>query len=596
MMTQSPPTWDLSPWCPGIHHSEYAEAYQNCARRLSELESQGQALPMIHQDTRSEWIHWMLDLEATAVELFHLRAFVGGVSSTDASNEKARSETARIASLLAKYQALEGQLEEALGAIEDTVFLRLLSAPECEGAEYRLRRLRDRASRRLSSETERLIGDLAVNGLHAWGRLYNDITGDMTFRVGEQDMPLAWRRSLLQDPEDNTRRDAFESSNAALARQGTILASTLNAIAGTRITVQKWRGTGSVLDEAVAVEGMERRTLDAMLSAVEARRPIAWAYHDLKAQVLGRDKIRFSDLGAPLSVGAPITFTWDEAQRLVLDAFDAYHPSLREFAEEMFNERRIEAEPRTGKRSGAYCTSSKKDRTSRIFMTFRGALGDVVTLAHELGHAYHNAVMSEMRFWACGYPASLAETASILAETLVGDYLLEDPNTSRGLRLQVLDKRLHSAAVYMLNIPMRYEFEKTFYERRLAGPLSVNELCALMSETQQRVYGDGLDPEGTDPWFWASKLHFFLTNISFYNFPYTFGYLFSSGVLAEAKAQGPHEFQPRLEALLKATAAGSVEEVVKGSLGVDLGQPDFWLRSLEKVETDLKAFREAVTP
>ena len=142
-------------------------------------------------------------------------------------------------------------------------------------------------------------------------------------------------------------------------------------------------------------------------------------------------------------------------------------------------------------------------------MTFRGALGDVVTLAHELGHAYHNAVMADMRFWACGYPASLAETASILAETLVGDYLLEDPKTSHGLRLQVLDKRLHSAAVYMLNIPMRYEFEKAFYERRVYGPLSAQDLCHLMSETQRRVYGEGLDPEGTDPWFWASKVSTF---------------------------------------------------------------------------------------
>ena len=203
--------------------------------------------------------------------------------------------------------------------------------------------------------------------------------------------------------------------------------------------------------------------------------------------------------------------------------------------------------------------------------------------------------MADMRFWACGYPASLAETASILAETLVGDYLLEDPKTSHGLRLQVLDKRLHSAAVYMLNIPMRYEFEKAFYERRVHGPLSAQDLCHLMSETQRRVYGEGLDPEGTDPWFWASKLHFFLTNISFYNFPYTFGYLFSSGVLADARRMGPKEFQPRLETLLRATASGSIEEVVKDSLDVDLGQPTFWLRSLDKVETDLAAFREIVT-
>ena len=266
------------------------------------------------------------------------------MSSTDASNERARSETAKIAGLLAQYQALESRLEDALGSVDEHQFTQFISQPECQGAEYRLRRLRERAGRRLSVETERLIGDLAVDGLHAWGRLYNDITGDMTFQMGDADTPLAWRRSLLQDPVSKTRESAFDASNEALAEQGALLASTLNAIAGTRITIQRWRGAGSVLDEAIAVEGMERTTLEAMLSAVESRRPTAWKYHELKAQALGHERIRFCDLGAPLSVGEPTTFTWDEARDLVLSAFDAYHPALMRFAEEMFHYQRIEAE------------------------------------------------------------------------------------------------------------------------------------------------------------------------------------------------------------------------------------------------------------
>ena len=224
-------------------------------------------------------------------------------------------------------------------------------------------------------------------------------------------------------------------------------------------------------------------------------------------------------------------------------------------------------------------------------MTYRGTLGDVVTLAHELGHAYHNHVMADMRGWSTRYPASLAETASILAETLVGDMLLDDPNASDALKLRVLDMRLHRAATYMLNIPMRFEFERAFYRRREQGPLSVDELCDLMHETQRSVYGHSLDLGATDPWFWASKLHFFLTHIAFYNFPYTFGYLFSAGVLSESRRRGPHAFQSTLIKLLRETGNGDVEDVAERCLGVDLGAPDFWDASLDQVSLDLKRFQ-----
>ena len=218
------------------------------------------------------------------------------------------------------------------------------------------------------------------------------------------------------------------------------------------------RGAGSVLDEAIAVEGMERTTLEAMLSAVESRRPTAWKYHELEhkhSSMSGFGSViwvrRSVSVSRPLSLGT--------RPDLVLSAFDAYHPALMRFAEEMFHYQRTRQSLDLGSAPVRIARAARK--TGRLASSDLSRCSRRCgTLARELGHAYRNAVMADMRFWACGYPASLAETASILAETLVGDYLLEDPKTSHGLRLQVLDKRLHSAAVYMLNIPMRYEFER----------------------------------------------------------------------------------------------------------------------------------------
>jgi oligoendopeptidase F len=397
----------------------------------------------------------------------------------------------------------------------------------------------------------------------------------------------------MQDPDANIRHKALENSNRALRDHASTLATALNAIAGTRITLQRSRGP-TVHQEAIWAESMAEDTLEVMLEAVRRRRHLTQRYLKVKAAYLGKSSIHFADIGAPISLGEAKTFSWQAAQDMVLRAFESYHPELASFAQDMFRNHYIEAEPRRGKRAGAYCTSSKLTKTSRIFMTYGGALGDVITLAHELGHAYHNFVMADMRGWACRYPASLAETASILCESLVGDSILADDTITDDIRLQILSKRLHSASIYMLNIPMRYEFERTFYEQRVHGALSARALSQLMDETQLQVYGDVLDPAGTDPLFWASKLHFFLTGISFYNFPYTFGYLFSSGVLAQARRVGPDVFQPKLRALLRQTANGTVEDVAQEALGVDLAQPDFWLSAMDTVASDLIAFEAII--
>ena len=225
-------------------------------------------------------------------------------------------------------------------------------------------------------------------------------------------------------------------------------------------------------------------------------------------------------------------------------------------------------------------------------MTYNGALGDVSTLAHELGHAFHSRILEDARLWACRYPMTLAETASTFAEQLVIDAVLESPDSTPEDRAAMLDGRMRDGCDFLLNIPTRFFFEKAVYEERASGELPLSRLGELMRDAQRTCYGDCLAEDELDPWFWASKLHFYLTGISFYNFPYTFGYLFSLGIFARAKREGP-SFLPQYERLLRMTGSDSAENLARSHLGVDLEAPDFWNASVDLVESDLVRFEEA---
>ena len=222
-------------------------------------------------------------------------------------------------------------------------------------------------------------------------------------------------------------------------------------------------------------------------------------------------------------------------------------------------------------------------------MTFHNTVHDMVTLAHEVGHAWHSRVLRPARSHAASYPMTLAETASNFGEMILLSGLLNDPRITEATKAHLLDQEMLRAHAYLINIPMRYEFEKAFYTERASGELSVSRLSDLMSETQRTLYGDALLTEGTDPMFWASKMHFFITGVSFYNFPYVFGYLLSQALFARFKAEGP-AFLPHYEAFLAMTGSATCEEVVSQTLGENLTSPDFWATAVKAMEPTLIAY------
>lgn len=224
-------------------------------------------------------------------------------------------------------------------------------------------------------------------------------------------------------------------------------------------------------------------------------------------------------------------------------------------------------------------------------MTFHNTVHDMVTLAHEVGHAWHSCVLRPARSYAASYPMTLAETASNFGEMILLNGLLNDPGITEATKAYLLDQEMLRAHAYLINIPMRYEFEKAFYAERAAGEVSVSRLSELMTEAQRKLYGDTLIEGGTDPMFWASKMHFFISGISFYNFPYVFGYLLSQALFARFKEEGP-AFLPRYEAFLSMTGSATCEEVVKKSLGEDITKPEFWATALKAMEPSLVAYEK----
>jgi oligoendopeptidase F len=591
------PDWDMTPYFPEFGGSAYREFRASLTDDVADLLSEVRAAAPLTSETVPTWAALLVRLEEIASRSSHLQSYLGCLGAADARDEGIQREAAAAAVLGAEISKIFVVVRAAFREARSDDFDRLARHSELADAAHYLGRVRRRAEWSMSEPLETLAADLGVTGISAWGRLYDQVSGKLEFELappGEapRRLPVSMTRTLLEDARREIRTAALRGSNAAWEGVGDVAAACLNAIAGTRLELYRRRDVEHFLEPAVFDAGISRRTLDTMLDVVRSRWEVPRRYLRRKARILGLERMGFQDLMAPLPVESHARISWEEARGRVLSAFGDFYPALRDFAQQSFERHWIDYHPRSGKRPGGFCSTSKLIGESRVFMTYNGALGDVSTLAHELGHAFHALILREARLWACRYPMTLAETASTFAEQLMIDAVLESPDARPEDRAAMLDSRMQDASAFLQNIPMRFLFEKAVYEERAAGELTVSRLGELMAEVQRICYGDCLADDELDPWFWASKLHFYLTGISFYNFPYTFGYLFSLGIFARAKREGP-SFLPVYEKLLRMTGSDSAENLARSHLGVDLEAPDFWNASIDLIEAELVRFEEA---
>jgi oligoendopeptidase F len=593
--------WDLSSYFPTFDGPEYRAHFEALEQGLDALETDASALRDLRVENAQAWATLYARDERLMAAFSHLASYIGCLTAAEVTNEGYRAAQARISSLGARFTKAFAPFLASLRVADDAAFAALTACEELRSARYYLGRLRDKAKRTMDPELEVLAAELGVDGLSAWSRLYDELAGRLEFEMPDLDdpsqparrVPMAHRRSLLEDADPAVREAAFLQSNKAWDKLAHVAAAALNAISGARLTLYRRRGVTDFLEEPYFDAAVQGSTIEAMWSAVEENRETVWGYLRAKAKLLGKERLGFQDLYCPLpEVGGQggQGYSWDQAVALVLGAFEAGYPALAEFSRQMFERRRVESEQRAGKRPGAFCTTSLQSRESRVFMNFGGTLGDAHTLAHELGHAFHGNALRELRPMAARYPMTLAETASTFAERLLQDAILANPATDAATRLRILTARCNDAATYLCDIHMRFLFEKALYAERGQGELGVSRLKTLMLDAQRESFGDALDPERLDPLFWASKLHFYISGVSFYNFPYTFGFLLSLSLAASLREQGP-SFLTRYEDFLRLTGDATAEQAASRALGVELASPAFWRAGLALIASDVAEFQ-----
>lgn len=583
--------WNLDTLFQGESNSAAFESFlQSLETELSQfqekLEAQKQPFTAEQAPFFDKTIHTYEDITRKLTEAI---AFTECLTAQNVNDEKASALSSRLQALSAKTDAADILLGNMLRDITESDWQQLITGG-LEDIRFNLQEKRDLSRKLLPAEQEQLISNLSVDGYHAWGNFYYSLVGKLkipfTNPEGTEEMlSISQANNLLEDGNRTVRKNAFEALENAWSEQADLFATVLNHISGYRLAAYKARGWDDFLSEPLDYNRLSRKTLERMWQTIEAYKPRFTAFLKRKAELLGLKKLAWYDVDAPLSTSSP-KISYEEAGAFVVRHFRSFNPKMADFADHALKSRWIEAENRSGKRPGGFCTSFPIAEQSRIFMTFSGTMGNTSTLAHELGHAYHQSVMNDLPYLSQHYAMNVAETASTFSELIVGD-AAETAAKTKEEKITYLSNKLERSIALLMNIHARFLFETRFYDERKKGMVSVDRLNALMVEAQKEAYLDSLDTY--HPLFWASKLHFYITDWPFYNFPYTFGFLFSTGIYVQALKEGP-AYAAKYDALLRDTGRMTTEQLAAKHLGADLTAEDFWSAALDYCAADVDEF------
>ena len=443
-----------------------------------------------------------------------------------------------------------------------------------------LRKAELAATHQMTEDEEGLAAELNLTGGSAWNRLHGDVSSRLTANVNGDDLAITLVRNLALAADPAVRKAAYDAELLAWKTASVPLAAAMNGIKGEANVLNRRRGWEDSLAPALFYNAVDRPTLEAMQSACVASFPDFRRYLRTKAALLGHGDagLPWWDLFAPVGDPAANECSWDEAIEHVRAAFASYSPALAALAERAFKEQWVDAEAHDGKRGGAFCMPVRGDE-SRVLLNWSGSFDGVSTLAHELGHAYHNTNLADRTSMQRQTPMALAETASIFCETILVQSGLTAAKGDLARQLVLLDTDLTGATQVVVDIHSRFLFERAVFEQRVDQTLSVRELCDQMTDAQLATYGDGLDPTALHPYMWAVKPHYY--GMAYYNWPYTFGLLFGIGLYARFTAD-PERFRLGYDDLLSATGLGDAAELA-ARFGIDVRDEGFWNDSLDVI-------------
>lgn len=589
------PHWDMSVIYPGLDSPEFSTGFDQLTESITDLadlfDTHGinklpgpvAPSPVIFEEVFNRF-NDIVEAAGT------MRAYIAGFTSVDSRNELAQarmSEYQRQAQLLS---LLGTRLTAWIGDLDVEQLIRE-SAVAADHA-YILRRNVEQARHLMSPAEESLASELNLSGGSAWTKLQGNFASQLTVKVmvegEEQSMPMSAARNLAFHPDRAVRRAAYEAELEVWEKSAVPLAAALNGVKGEVSTLARRRGWASVLDSALFDNGIDQPVLDAMLGAAWDAFPDLRRYLRTKARVLGVEQLAWYDLFAPIS-GKGRAWTYDESARFIVEQFNGFSERMGAFAQRAFTESWIDAEPRPGKRDGAFCMRLRGDE-SRILTNFKPTYPGLNTLAHELGHGYHGHVLAHRTPLQRSYPMTLAETASIFCETIVRRAALESVDADE--QFNILEASLMGATQVTMDISARFLFERAIFEQRAKRELSVSEFNAIMLDAQAQTYGDAVVPDLRHPYMWAVKPHYYYSNRSFYNFPYMFGLLFGVGLYAQYK-ENPDKFRASYDDLLSSTGLASAPDLA-ARFGFDLRDPAFWTASLDVIRADIDRFETLV--
>ncbi|MCW8329807.1 M3 family oligoendopeptidase [Photobacterium sp. SDRW27] len=590
------PSWDLSIAYKDLSDPKINQDFKEAEEKIADFTS-------LDPGCLNDLMKAIVLKDQLSIIVRTLSSYANCLSSVDASDDGAKKLAGKVEKLFSEFEQSVNPFLQVLVNLNDDEFDTVLAGNEVLGVleahRFKLERERLKRNRLLSVGEEQLLSAMNVDGRNAWGRLYDNLTGSLSVTLKlddgtEETVGLSQAASILYGADSERREPAWKAISEVMKVHEQSFAAILNGLAGGRLTEYEKRShTESVhfLDSPLHSSRIEKETLDAMLQVARDNRSVGRKAGLLMARLFGTDKLKpWDELASmpALKAGKNETYSFEQGIEIIRDAFSSVDPDMGEFVGMMVERQLIDAAPQPTKRLGAYCTKFANTRTPLVFMTWGGSMSDVLTLAHELGHAFHNWVMRDMPLVLSEYPMTLAETASIFAENIVRDALLDKANSEQD-KLAMLWEEAQSALALMINIPVRYEFEKSFYEQRQQGEFTPDQLRELMAEKWRDWYGDAM--EESNDMFWASKLHFSIPEISFYNYPYLFGYLFSKGVYAQRAVKGK-QFYADYKALLRDTGSMTAEEVVEKHLGMDIRQPEFWQQSVDMVALQVEQFEK----
>ncbi|MDN5708873.1 MAG: M3 family oligoendopeptidase [Planococcus sp. (in: firmicutes)] len=494
--------------------------------------------------------------------------------------------------LKAKLASLQIELDQAFAEFPDAEWQEFTASDRVQTSSFYLNERRQMVKDRLPAELERMISALSVNGLSGWEQQHELVLTKLRVPIevdGElQQVSIGQAlNEAINGKDRDSRKRAAEAVDETCEAYADTVAAILNRVAGSRLAIYEQRGWDNKLKEMLEHNRIQEASIDAMLTAIEGNTDLYRAYIERKLKVAGQDPAGWFDLESPaFSLSDKVDFA--SAKTVISKQFHQFSDKLGNFADRAFEQDWIEAENRPGKAEGGFCASMPLAKESRIFVTYRDTYQDLVTLAHELGHAYHNQIIHDEPALAQQKGTSVAETASTFMENLVLDAVIQQ-TTDENERLAMLEMKIRDGLKYVISVPNMFRFERKFYEQRAQGMISAEQIKTMIAEVENDIYGGLVEALALYKWMFIG--HFYDAEKAFYNIPYTIGYLFSNGVYEQAKQQ-PDGFPERYDALLRDSGKMTVEQLGEQYLAADITQVAFWRDAQKSLTSAIEEYLE----